>query len=84
MDNSKSVGIDCIDFPQDRGQWRALMNAVLNRRTLQSIANCLDRCRISQDRLSPTQLFIYHSPSLLCLFLLCIEYGDAVFLRNVG
>jgi hypothetical protein len=39
-------GLDLIDLAQDRDQWRALVNTVMNLRVPQNSGNFLISCRI--------------------------------------
>jgi hypothetical protein len=39
-------GTDWIDLAQDRDQWRALMNILMNLGVLQNVGKCLSSCTI--------------------------------------
>jgi hypothetical protein len=39
-------GVDWIDLAQDRGQWMALLNTVINLRVPQNAGNFLSSCTI--------------------------------------
>jgi hypothetical protein len=53
-------GMDWIDRAQDRDQWRALVNTVMNLRVLGNF-RVATRLAASQEGLSSMELFIYVS-----------------------
>jgi hypothetical protein len=46
LGETRGDGVDCIDIAQDRDQWRALVNTVLNLRVPQNAGKFLRGCTI--------------------------------------